>query len=45
MNRRLLAAVTGVAVFLFAWEAFVRLLDVRPFVLRAPSMAMSPAKG
>lgn len=40
MNRRVVAALTGIAVFLAAWEALVRLLDVRPFVLRAPSAAL-----
>lgn len=32
-----LAAVTGVVVFGLAWELFVRLLDIRPFILLAPS--------
>lgn len=37
VSTRLVAPVIGVAVFLAAWEALVRLGDVRPFVLRAPS--------
>lgn len=32
-----LAAVTGVVVFGLAWELLVRLLDIRPFILLAPS--------
>jgi NitT/TauT family transport system permease protein len=31
------AGVVGLAVFIVAWEVLVRVLDVRPFVLRAPS--------
>ena len=31
------AGVVGLVVFVLAWEALVRILDVRPFVLRAPS--------
>lgn len=41
MSRRVLAPAVGAAVFLAAWEAFVRLADVRPFVLRAPSTALA----
>lgn len=37
MNRRLLAPVVGIASFLGLWEVLVRLGNVRPFVLRAPS--------
>ncbi len=37
MNRRLLAPLVGIACFLGLWEAIVRIGDVRPFVLRAPS--------
>ena len=37
MNRRLLAPIIGIACFLGLWEAIVRIGDVRPFVLRAPS--------
>jgi NitT/TauT family transport system permease protein len=40
MTRRLLAPIVGVAVFLALWEGFVRVFDVRPFVLRAPSKAL-----
>jgi NitT/TauT family transport system permease protein len=35
--RRLAAPVVGIAIFLAVWELVVRLNDVRPFVLRAPS--------
>lgn len=38
--RRFVAPIVGVVVFLTAWEVFVRALDVRPFVLRAPSSAL-----
>jgi NitT/TauT family transport system permease protein len=31
------AGIVGLAVFIVAWEVLVRVLDVRPFVLRAPS--------
>lgn len=41
MSRRLIAPAVGIAAFLAAWEVFVRALDVRPFVLRAPSMALT----
>lgn len=35
--RRVLAPVAGIVGLLVIWEAFVRIFDVRPFVLRAPS--------
>ena len=41
MSRRIVAPVVGILVFLGAWELFVRLLDVRPFILRAPSKALA----
>jgi NitT/TauT family transport system permease protein len=41
MNRRIVAPIVGVLVFLGLWELFVRVFDVRPFVLRAPSKALS----
>lgn len=41
MTRRFVAPVVGTAAFLGVWEAFVRLADVRPFVLRSPSAAVS----
>ena len=37
MSRRLVAPLVGIVAFLAMWEAVVRLGDVRPFVLRAPS--------
>jgi NitT/TauT family transport system permease protein len=38
MNRvRFLAPVVGIVVFVGAWELFVQLRDVRPFILSAPS--------
>lgn len=37
----LAAPIVGTAVFLVTWEAVVRLGDVRPFVLRAPSQILS----
>ena len=37
MNKRLLAPVVGILVFLGAWEVLVRAGHIRPFVLRAPS--------
>ena len=40
MSKRLIAPIIGVAVFLGLWELFVRVLKVRPFVLRAPSTAL-----
>lgn len=39
-SRRALFGVLGLAVFFTGWELTVRLLDVRPFVLRAPSQAL-----
>lgn len=41
MSRRLLAPLIGIAVFLGVWELVVRVNDVRPFVLRAPSRIVS----
>lgn len=41
MTRRFVAPIVGTAAFLGVWEAFVRLADVRPFVLRSPSAAVS----
>lgn len=35
--KRVVAPIVGVVGFLLAWEVAVRALDVRPFVLRAPS--------
>ncbi|HAP74506.1 MAG TPA: hypothetical protein DCR14_00295, partial [Acidimicrobiaceae bacterium] len=40
MSRRALAAVVGITIFLGVWEAFVRIFNVRKFVLRAPSAAL-----
>ncbi len=37
MTKRLFAPFVGIVGFLAVWEAVVRLGDVRPFVLRAPS--------
>lgn len=37
----LIAPFVGTAAFLAAWEALVRLGDVRPFVLRAPSQILA----
>ncbi len=37
MNRRVVAPVVGILVFLGLWELLVRINDVRPFILRAPS--------
>jgi NitT/TauT family transport system permease protein len=37
MSRRILAPVVGIIAFLGLWELFVRVFDVRAFVLRAPS--------
>lgn len=37
MTRRLVAPLVGIAGFLALWEGVVRLGEVRPFVLRAPS--------
>jgi NitT/TauT family transport system permease protein len=39
--RRVVAPITGIVVFLAVWEAIVRLRDVRPFVLRAPSQILA----
>lgn len=39
--RRVLAPVIGIVTFLVVWEVFVRVGDVRPFVLRAPSSVLS----
>ena len=41
MSRRLVAPLVGIVAFLAMWEAVVRLGDVRPFVLRAPSRIVS----
>ncbi|MFM7044523.1 MAG: ABC transporter permease [Ilumatobacteraceae bacterium] len=41
MSRRLLAPAVGLIGFLAAWETLVRALNVRPFVLRAPTMALT----
>ena len=38
---RTFAPVVGIIVFLLAWQALVKLLDVRPFILRAPSDIVS----
>ena len=35
------APVVGIALFLLAWEAVVRIGDVRPFVMRAPSQILA----
>jgi len=40
MVRRVLAPVVGIVTFLVAWELLVRLRDVRPFVLQAPSRSV-----
>lgn len=37
MNRRIVAPVVGITLFLGLWELLVRVNDVRPFILRAPS--------
>lgn len=39
--RRIVAPLTGLVVFLAVWESVVRLGDVRPFVLRAPSQILA----
>lgn len=39
--RRVLAPALGIVTFLVVWEVFVRVGDVRPFVLRAPSSVLS----
>lgn len=41
MNRRVLAPLVGIVLFLAAWEGFVRLFHVRKFILRAPSAAVN----
>ena len=41
MTKRIVAPIVGIVVFLGLWEAFVRIKNVRPFVLRAPSAALS----
>jgi NitT/TauT family transport system permease protein len=41
MSRRVAAPIIGILVFLGLWEAFVRIFDVRPFVLRSPSAALA----
>lgn len=38
--RRVVAPVVGLVTFVAVWEAFVRIFDVRPFVLRAPSRVL-----
>jgi len=40
-SRRALFGVVGLLVFFGLWELAVRALDVRPFVLRAPSQALN----
>lgn len=37
MSQRILAPVIGLAVFLALWELWVRIADIPPFILRAPS--------
>ena len=37
MKYRVLAPLVGIACFLGAWEALVRVKNIRPFILRAPS--------
>lgn len=39
-SERALAGIIGLAVFFGLWELLVRSLDIRPFVLRAPSQAL-----
>lgn len=41
MKMRVLAPIAGIAAFLGLWEGFVRAFDVREFVLRPPSAALS----
>lgn len=41
MKRHTIAPLIGVVVFFAAWEGFVRLFDVRKFILRAPSSALN----
>ena len=40
MTKRIIAPILGVVTFLGLWEVFVRVFEVRPFVLRAPSRAL-----
>ena len=40
MSRRAVAPLVGIVVFLGTWEGFVRMFNVRKFVLRAPSTAV-----
>jgi NitT/TauT family transport system permease protein len=39
--RRVVAPITGLVTFLAAWELLVRVFDIRPFVLRAPSQILA----
>ncbi|MEO5723280.1 MAG: ABC transporter permease subunit [Ilumatobacteraceae bacterium] len=39
--RRIVAPVVGIVVFVASWEAAVRMLHIRPFVLRAPSQIIA----
>lgn len=39
--RRVVAPAVGIVTFLAVWELFVRVADVRPFVLRAPSSVLA----
>lgn len=41
MKRHTFAPLIGVVVFFAAWECFVRLFNVRKFILRAPSSALN----
>jgi len=41
VNRRLVAPMVGILVFLGVWEVLVRATDVKPFILRAPSRIAS----
>lgn len=41
MKRRALAPLVGIVLFLGAWEGFVRLFNIRKFILRAPSSAVN----
>lgn len=41
MKRRTIAPLVGIVIFLAAWEGFVRVFEVRKFVLRAPSSAVN----
>jgi len=40
MTKRLLAPLVGITVFLALWEGFVRVFEVRKFILRTPSTAL-----